>query len=141
LRALPSDRIDALAHDARRIRFGVLNEATTTSCLADYLLLNAHVLFLFVNLQNECFTSHKILAQSKESICFSRFVFPAKAAWRTQAQHRTMLMAQIERKVKDGLDERVCGRQQQHERQGVGSEAGVRSAWMLILSCIFCIGP
>jgi len=37
-----------------------------------------------------------------------------------------MLIAWLEREIIDGMDERICGRQQQHERRGVGSEAGVR---------------
>ena len=142
MRILPSDGNDALAHDARRIRFGDLSEATTMHGLAGNLRLNAHVFFLFVDLLNECASIRtKNLMRSIEFICFSRFVFPAKVVWRAQAQHRAMLMAQIERKINYGLDERVCGRQQQHERRGVGSEAGVRFAWMLICTCIFCIGP
>jgi hypothetical protein len=87
------------------------------------------------------FDSHKKQVRSKEFNYCSRFVFPAKAVLRAQAQHRATLMAQRERKINDGLDERVCGRQQQHERRGVGSEADVRIAWMLICTCIFCIGP
>jgi hypothetical protein len=142
LRTLPSDGNNALAHDARCIRFGDLSEATTMHGLAGNLRLNAHVLFLFMNFLNECTSIRtKILVQSKEFICFSRFIFPAKAVWRTQARHRATLMAQLERKINDGLDKRICGRQQQHERQGVDSEAGVRIAWMLICTCIFCIGP
>jgi hypothetical protein len=119
-----------------------LSEATTMRGLAGNQRLNAHVLFLFMNFLNECVSIRtKNLLRSTEFISSSRFAFPAKAVLRTQAQHRAMLTTRIERKVNDGLDERMCGRQQQHERRGVGSEAGVRSAWMLILSCIFYIGP
>jgi hypothetical protein len=142
MRILPSDGNDALAHDARRIRFGDLSEATTMRCFAGDQLLNAHVHFLFVDFQDECASIRtKNLMRRKEFNCISRFVFPAKAVWRTQAQHRAMLIAWLEREIIDGMDERICGRQQQHERRGVGSEAGVRFAWMLICTCIFCIGP
>jgi hypothetical protein len=66
-RTLPSDGNDALAHDARRIRFGDLSEATTISCLAGNMQMNAHVLFLFMNFLNECASIRTvILVQSKE---------------------------------------------------------------------------
>jgi hypothetical protein len=85
------------------------------------------------------FDSHKKWMRSKEFNCFSRFVFPAKAVCRAQAAARFNVPIRLARKINDGLDERECGRQQ-HERQCVGSEAGVMAAWMLICSCIFCIG-
>jgi hypothetical protein len=50
LRTLPSDGNNALAHDASCIRFGDMSEATTMHGLAGNRLLNAHFLFLFVNL-------------------------------------------------------------------------------------------
>lgn len=70
-RRLPSDGNDALAHDARRIRFGNLSEATTMRGLAGNQRLNAHVLFLFMNFLNECVSIRtNILVQSKEFIFF-----------------------------------------------------------------------
>jgi len=85
--------------------------------------------FLFVIYLDEIASIRTIiLVQSKEFICYSKFVIQSKAVCRTQAQHGAMLMARIVRKINNGLDERICGRQQQHERLGVGSEAGVMFA-------------
>jgi hypothetical protein len=58
-----------------------------------------------------------------------------------EPQQDAMLPPRLARWINDELGERKCGRQQQHERQGVGSEAGVMAAGMLIRSCIFSIGP
>jgi hypothetical protein len=49
MRTLPLNGNDALAHDARRIRFGDLRESTTVFSVAGNLQWVAHFLFLFVN--------------------------------------------------------------------------------------------
>jgi len=54
-------------------------------------------------------------------------------------EQSAMHTARLAHWINDGLGERECGHQQ-HERRGVGSEASLMAAWMLIRSCIFCIG-
>jgi hypothetical protein len=139
---LPSDGYDALAHDARRIHCGDLSDATTTSYLVGNLLLNTHVIFLFVIYLDECTSiCANNLMRSKGFNYFSRFSIPDKSAWRALATAN--FTAQPACLIKGGLGmgrERESGCQQ-HERRRVGSEAGAMAAWMLICTCIFCIEP
>jgi hypothetical protein len=53
-RILPSDGNDALAHDARRIRFGRLGRATTARRLGGNLKVCAHECLFFIELQDDC---------------------------------------------------------------------------------------
>ena len=141
MRILPSDGNDALAHDARRIRFGDLSEATTMRCFAGDQLLNAHVHFLFVDFQDECASIRtKNRCEAKNSIIVQDSYSQPKPPDEHNPRQSAMHTARLAHWINDGLGERECGHQQ-HERRGVGSEASLMAAWMLIRSCIFCIGP
>jgi len=85
------------------------------------------------------FDSHKNRCEAKNSIIVQDSYSQPKPPDEHNPRQSTMHTARLAHWINDGLGERECGHQQ-HERRGVGSEASLMAAWMLIRSCIFCIG-
>jgi hypothetical protein len=89
LHTLPSNGNDALAHDARCIRFGDLSEATTGFRFVGNLQLNAHISFPFLEFSGLTRFDSLERSDAKQRIhAFFKIRFPSRCSRASTRRNR-----------------------------------------------------